>query len=306
MLHYNSSRDYIEIYGNNTDQNDWVNLCDHLKNKNIQMLSFHYVTYFPCTSMSNDHDLIEALNQAKNLRSISIKGSSFHFANPKSQGVQKNGLGILLDNLHNCQELEELTIRNYGASELNKVFDNLSSLIQHNVAIKKISLWHTSITGKNFALLCNTLAQSGRAIEIDFEHDVNFSEENKVLLKSALKQNKLIKVSSNIKQMLDKIVDTNDETIDCNYKYDTPRELQSNSTSNVSDSSFNFLILGGFVEILGISAVCIAFVVLNAATCGLGGILAGVGVAAILTGIGLFALSRYQAANESCTFQNSI
>ena len=51
------------------------------------------------------------------------------------------------------------------------------------------------------------------------------------------------------------------------------------------------MVLGGFIAAAGIAAVAIAFTVLNAATFGIAGlIVAGVGIAAGLTGFGLFAM----------------
>ena len=52
-------------------------------------------------------------------------------------------------------------------------------------------------------------------------------------------------------------------------------------------------VLGGFLAVLGTAAVAVAFVALNAATFGLlGVVVAGSGMVALLTGIGLFATSR--------------
>lgn len=46
-------------------------------------------------------------------------------------------------------------------------------------------------------------------------------------------------------------------------------------------------VLGGFIAVAGIAAVATAFVLLNASTFGL--VVAGIGAAAVLWGIGLFA-----------------
>ncbi|BCA95881.1 hypothetical protein TUM19329_22420 [Legionella antarctica] len=56
--------------------------------------------------------------------------------------------------------------------------------------------------------------------------------------------------------------------------------------------NFKMQILGGFITALGASAVAIAFIALNAGTFGIAGlVLAGVGIAATLAGVGLFARS---------------
>ncbi len=54
-------------------------------------------------------------------------------------------------------------------------------------------------------------------------------------------------------------------------------------------------IFGGFIAALGAAAVAVAFVALNAATFGLAGLItAGLGVAALLTGVGLFAAGTFR------------
>jgi len=54
-------------------------------------------------------------------------------------------------------------------------------------------------------------------------------------------------------------------------------------------------VLGGFMAALGCAAVATAFVLLNAATFGIPGlIVAGLGVASILAGVGLFAAGTYK------------
>jgi ABC-type tungstate transport system substrate-binding protein len=60
------------------------------------------------------------------------------------------------------------------------------------------------------------------------------------------------------------------------------------------------MVMGGFIAVLGTSAVALAFTLLNAATFGIAGIVvASIGVAAALTGVGLFATGAYK---NSSTF----
>jgi hypothetical protein len=55
------------------------------------------------------------------------------------------------------------------------------------------------------------------------------------------------------------------------------------------------MVLGGFIAVLGIAAVAIAFVLLHAATLGLAGLLVvGAGMAATLLGVGLFSYGARQ------------
>lgn len=59
-------------------------------------------------------------------------------------------------------------------------------------------------------------------------------------------------------------------------------------------------VLGGFIAAIGVAAVAVAFVALNAATFGLAGlIVAGLGAAAILGGVGLFAAGTYKKYQSS-------
>ncbi|MCL9686757.1 hypothetical protein MJ258_04460, partial [Legionella sp. EUR-108] len=67
------------------------------------------------------------------------------------------------------------------------------------------------------------------------------------------------------------------------------------NTDSSSLSNISMMILGGFIATAGIAAVAIAFTVLNAATLGIPGIVvACIGVAAALSGIGLFATGTYK------------
>ena len=59
-------------------------------------------------------------------------------------------------------------------------------------------------------------------------------------------------------------------------------------------------ILGGFITVLGVAAVAIAFTALNAATCGIAGLVfAGIGAAAILSGLGLFAAGSLKKCDNT-------
>ena len=74
---------------------------------------------------------------------------------------------------------------------------------------------------------------------------------------------------------------------------------------NSSSLSFSMHLICGFITALGVAAVAVAFTVLNAATLGTGGmVLAGIGVATILGGVGLFASSFKK--NEQPTHTDSL
>ncbi len=69
----------------------------------------------------------------------------------------------------------------------------------------------------------------------------------------------------------------------------TEENVQPCTLANIS-----MLVLSGFVTVVGIAAVAIAFTALNAVTCGIAGVaVASVGVALTLSGIGLFATGIY-------------
>ncbi|CEG57247.1 hypothetical protein [Legionella fallonii] len=77
-------------------------------------------------------------------------------------------------------------------------------------------------------------------------------------------------------------------TPQCDTRHTPPpsQEAQQSSTSSIS-----MQILGGFIAAIGCAAVAVAFTVLNAATLGIAGLVtAGLGIASILGGVGLFAL----------------
>lgn len=67
-------------------------------------------------------------------------------------------------------------------------------------------------------------------------------------------------------------------------------EARYSSTMDIS-----MMVLGGFIAAMGIFAVAIAFVALNASTFGIGGVvMASLGFAAICSGAGLFAAGAYK------------
>jgi hypothetical protein len=74
---------------------------------------------------------------------------------------------------------------------------------------------------------------------------------------------------------------------------------EKSKESSSSLSNINMQVLGGFMAVLGSAAVATAFVLLNAATFGIPGlIVAGLGFASILSGVGLFAASTYVNRQE--------
>lgn len=79
--------------------------------------------------------------------------------------------------------------------------------------------------------------------------------------------------------------------------------VHQNTTSKTSKANFNISmqVLGGFIAAVGCAAVATAFILLNAASLGtVGLVVAGLGAAAILAGVGLFATHspKPEPANE--------
>ena len=53
-------------------------------------------------------------------------------------------------------------------------------------------------------------------------------------------------------------------------------------------------VLGGFMAVVGCAAVATAFILLNAATLGVAGLIVAGGLATIFAGVGLFAAGSYK------------
>ncbi len=86
------------------------------------------------------------------------------------------------------------------------------------------------------------------------------------------------------------VVPSNDNHLDATIQDEN--DIKHDNEHNASSLSLSMHIISGFITAIGIAAVAVAFTVLNAASLGIGGIvLAGIGVAAILGGVGLFASS---------------
>ncbi|MBA3536333.1 MAG: hypothetical protein H0T84_06975, partial [Tatlockia sp.] len=76
-------------------------------------------------------------------------------------------------------------------------------------------------------------------------------------------------------------------------------EIESSQIYSRSAMNINMMVLGGFIAAAGIVAVAVAFTVLNATTFGVPGlVVAGIGVAVALSGIGLFATGAYKNWQE--------
>lgn len=108
---------------------------------------------------------------------------------------------------------------------------------------------------------------------------------------------KEVGAADNHEQLLAEIVSTKLNNI-INQQLVDETELNTEITPPVtttaphssSTANFSMMVLSGFITAIGIAAVAVAFTVLNAATLGTAGlVVAGIGIAATLTGIGLFA-----------------
>ncbi|PWY54026.1 hypothetical protein DGG96_19175 [Legionella qingyii] len=87
-------------------------------------------------------------------------------------------------------------------------------------------------------------------------------------------------------------VETDDLAL-VNLKFEKPASVEADIVTPFSNISMQ--ILGGFMAVVGAAAVVVAFVVLNAATFGIAGLItAGIGIAAALSGVGLFATGTYR------------
>jgi hypothetical protein len=86
-------------------------------------------------------------------------------------------------------------------------------------------------------------------------------------------------------------------------KEDQPLKSDKENIESFSLTNISMMVLEGFIAVAGIAAIAMAFTLLNAATFGVAGIVvACVGVALSLTGMGLFAASTYkncQPVNEN-------
>lgn len=68
-----------------------------------------------------------------------------------------------------------------------------------------------------------------------------------------------------------------------------------NPQSQNDVQSISMMVLGGFIAAVGIAAIAVAFAVLNAATCGIAGVVTvSIGAAATLSGVGLFGTGAYK------------
>ncbi|STX81440.1 Uncharacterised protein [Legionella busanensis] len=75
---------------------------------------------------------------------------------------------------------------------------------------------------------------------------------------------------------------------------------QQQAETQRSLKNINMQILGGFIGVLGLTTVAVAFVVFNASTFGVPGlVIAGIGVTTALLGFGLFKLGSYKNGQKN-------
>lgn len=294
-----------------TSQDEWLELCERLRTGHVEEVYFHYTNYYQYNS-----DLLSALASAPNLKSVLLKGSTFHFSNSKTIGC---GLTSLFEGLESCPKLEHIQIRNFSSDELDIAFQSLVHLIEKKSHFKKLTIWHQEINGTEFKLLCDLLARPGVQIELDLQFDIKLSTENKMLLKEAMQANKSLRVSHNLEFLLSDVVDVpktaeftrslsweNNALPPCcvKTKNDIPPGI---ALGNERDSYISMQILNGFIAVLGVAALAVAFTALNAASMGIPGLaVAAAGVASILTGIGLFAANHFKSSEVSQDISNEV
>lgn len=292
-----------------TSQEEWLELCEKLRTDVIEEVYFHYTNYYQYGS-----DLLSALASAPNLKSILLKGSTFHFSNSKTIGC---GLTSLFEGLESCPKLEHIQIRNFSSDELDTAFQSLVHLIEKNTHFKKLTIWHQEINGPEFKLLCDLLARPGVQIELDLQFDIQLSTENKMLLKEAMQANKSLRVSHNLECLRSDVVDvpkTAEFTRSLSRENNAPPPCCVKTKNDIPpgignerDSYISMQILNGFIAVLGVAAVAVAFTALNAASMGIPGlVVATAGVASILTGIGLFAANHFKSSEVSQDSSNEV
>lgn len=87
-------------------------------------------------------------------------------------------------------------------------------------------------------------------------------------------------------------------------------DFKASVPTSSNERNISMMVLGGFIAAAGIAAVAIAFAVLNATTFGVAGlVVAGVGIATVMSGIGLFATgtnkNRQTTSDVSLAFSDS-
>ncbi|WP_367608472.1 hypothetical protein [Legionella sp. W05-934-2] len=283
---YNESDRCLTAYSE-LSKTDWDGFFKKIStDDSIEAVYFHYTDYH-----GPESDLLKALTNAPNLKAVWIKGSTFHFSESGGDHFIK-----VLEELKKCPKLEHVLIRNQTALQLDQAFESLAGLIEKSSEFKKLTIWHQEISGEKFKLLCDALSKSHVQIELDFTSDVSLSPKNRALLKCALNSNPKIKVSKNIETML-KDVDSTLGRITLDRVEPATGETDK---AKVNTSNVYMPVLSGFIAGLGVASVAVAFTLLNASSLGLVGlVVAGVGVAAVLTSVGMFGMSSYKATENA-------
>jgi hypothetical protein len=291
---------------------EWSRLCVALNtDPTLEEVYFHYTDYH-----QRDTDLLSALANAQNLKSVLIKGSTFTFL-PSGTQYHDMGLISLIKGLESCPNLEHIQIRNYSSAELTGVYESLVHLMKHNPKFKKLTFWHQDIDNPDFKLLCDFLAQPGRAIELNLQFDLKISFENQQRLKEAMQSNKDLVVTGSLAALLKNVVDEDEaiklirtmpENTSVTAALVTVKAVSKrHDTSQEVSTNINMDLLNGFISVLGIGAVAIAFMFLSAATLNIPGlILAGFGVGALVSSMGLFAFNHSKSDEGSQSPSNGL
>ena len=131
-------------------------------------------------------------------------------------------------------------------------------------------------------------------VEVDYENSFN-------LFGKSIKQGELAnfyrKLENGYPSLAEALVSNESLVFLGQTKKLTSASMQSNIEIAPSSSinNISMMVLGGFITVLGVAAVATSFILLNALTGGVVGlVVAGIGIASILSGIGLFATGAYR------------
>jgi hypothetical protein len=170
---------HTHIYDATSSSEQWPLLIQNLSMGVIESLYLHY-----SDNHSRSFDLVKALKESNSLESVILKGSNFN-----------QPLSDIIRALSAHTKLAKLTIRNYVCvpGEIDDEFMKaLADLISANT-LETLDFSFIPIKSALFSVVCDAMAKSTSLKKIDLT-SVDFSPENRGLLKKALQANKNIHV----------------------------------------------------------------------------------------------------------------
>jgi serine/threonine protein kinase len=232
----------------------------------------------------------------------------------QAEAQQKNQAQALIDgHVQQIRHLEVSFTNITTVAEVNQHNTALHRQLNEYIASRKNEISNALATlniNEDLSLIAQAIADKIQDIDVQAQQIVKrINEELRQRQAEAQQKNQAqALIDGHVQQIRHLEVSfTNITTVAEEQEAIAVHEINGPMELNVSSplSNISMMVLGGFIAAAGIAAVALSFTLLNALTLGMPGLIVGsIGVAAALSGIGLFATGAYK--NRTIISENTL